>query len=232
MKKNQIKKISVCALFSALCIILYFYVKFPLPFFPSFLEINFSLLPAILGTYMLGPFYGSIIIIIRFLTKLGITHTAGVGEIADLIIGLSVVLSSSLIYKLNRTKKGAIMSLLFSSLIWVIVASLLNKYLLVPSYIKLYFKGNLDTFITMLKVIPNVNKDNYMEKYIFLAVIPFNLLLAFIVSTITFFTYKPLQRIINDSFEDENRINKKQEDFAVINSINNNEIEIVLHIHQ
>ncbi len=197
MKNRQVQKITITALLSAVCVILYFYIKFPLPIFPSFLEINFSMLPVVLGGYMVGPFYGSIIVGIRFLAKLSITHTAGVGEIADLLIGLSVVLSSSLIYRYNRSKKGAIISLIMGSTIWVCVAAILNYALLVPAYIKLYFNGNLKTFIGMLSVIPSVNETNYMWKYLVFAVIPFNVFLAIIVCLITYFTYKPLSGMIN-----------------------------------
>ncbi len=197
MKNRQVKKITITALLAAICIILYFYIKFPLPIFPSFLEINFSMLPVVLGGYIVGPFYGSIIVVIRFLVKLSITHTAGVGEIADLLIGLSVVLASSLIYRYNRNKKGAIVSLIIASIVWVCVATLLNYSLLVPAYIKLYFNGNLKTFIGMLSVIPSVNETNYMWKYLVFAVIPFNVFLAMIVCLITYFTYKPLSGMIN-----------------------------------
>lgn len=226
MKNKQIRKITITALLASICIILYFYVKFPLPIFPSFLEINFSMLPVVLGGYIVGPFYGSIIVVIRFLVKLSITHTAGVGEIADLLIGLSVVLTSSLIYRFNRNKKGAIISLIIASIVWISTATLLNYILLVPAYIKLYFNGNLNAFIGMLSVIPSVNETNYMWKYLVFAVIPFNAILSIIVCLITYFTYKPLSGFINkignsvshkkeakeDSKKDLENVTKKEKD--------------------
>ena len=55
MKKNAIKRISFVAIFAAISIILYCYVKFPLPIFPSFLDINFSMIPILICAFMLGP---------------------------------------------------------------------------------------------------------------------------------------------------------------------------------
>lgn len=203
MRNIQIKKITLTALLSAICIILYLFIKFPLPIFPSFLEINFSMLPIVIGGYMLGTTYGSIIVIIRFLIKLGITHTAGVGEIADLLIGLVVVLVSSIIYRFNHTKKGAVISLILSSLAWILTATILNYVLLVPAYIKLYFNGDISIFISTLSIIPGVNETNYMWKYLLFAVVPFNALLSIIISLITFFVYKPLSKLINNFIKND-----------------------------
>lgn len=197
MKNKQIKKIAITSILASISIILYFFIKFPLPIFPSFLEINFSMLPIVIGGYIVGPVYGSIIVLIRFLAKLSITHTAGVGEVADLLIGLFVVLTSSIIYQKKHDKKGAIISLIMSSLIWILSATLLNWLLLVPAYIKLYFNGDVSIFVSVLSIIPSINETNYMWKYIVFAVIPFNMLLSTTVSLITFFVYKPLSKTIN-----------------------------------
>ena len=41
MSKQKIRNISITAIFTGLSVILYF-LKFPLPFFPSFLKIQFG----------------------------------------------------------------------------------------------------------------------------------------------------------------------------------------------
>lgn len=230
MRKKQIQNITITALLSALCIILYFYVKFPLPFFPPFLEINFSMLPAILCGYIAGPIWGTIVVIIRFFVKLSITHTAGVGEIADLLIGCATVLTTSIIYHFNRNRKGAVLSLFLGGIVWVIAAALFNWLLLVPAYISLYFNNDLEKFIAVLKVIPSVNEENYMWKYLLYAAIPFNALLATIVSVITFLVYKPLRRILKEN-ELENK--KAHEKFTTsVNLISKNECEIEIKIYK
>lgn len=69
--KKTIDYMTKIAILAALSSILYFIPKFPLPFlFPSFLEIQFSNLPAILGGFILGPFAGGLIVAIRTLIKL------------------------------------------------------------------------------------------------------------------------------------------------------------------
>ena len=196
MKNNLIQKITLTAILSVMSSILYFFFKFPLPFFPQFLEVNFSMIPIFIGGYLTGPIFGSIIVIVRFLVKLMATHTAGVGEFADLTIGLIAVLVSSIIYMENKTKKGALISLIAGALSWIVASAFINWLILIPSYINIYFNGDLSKLIAMLTIIPGVTEDNYMEKYIFFGAIPFNALLAIFVSTFTFFVYKPLHNLI------------------------------------
>ncbi len=200
MKNTKILKITITAILSAFCIILYFFIKFPLPFFPPFLDVNLSMIPALLGGYILGPIYGSLIVVIRFLTKLLATQTAGVGELADLIIGVLTVLVSSLIYRKGKTKKYAIISLLCAIFIWTLSGVIANYIVLVPAYINLYFNGDINLFINICSIIPGINETNYMEAYLLYAALPFNLLLSIVVCTITFFIYKPLRRLINKYF--------------------------------
>lgn len=198
------KKIALTAILSTLATILYMFIKFPLPMlFPYFLDFQVSNLPAIIGGFLLGPVYGSLIVIIRFLIKLPFSSTQYVGELADLIIGLAVVISSSIIYIKNKTRKGALIALTTSTVIWVITSVLLNRYVLVPFYIELFFKGDVNAFVNICKIIPGINEQNYMQKYLVYAVLPFNLLLSISVNLITFLVYKRLSNFIKTYFNDE-----------------------------
>lgn len=202
MKKSSTYKIVVIANLAALSTLLYFFVKFPLPFiFPAFLDIQFSNLPAILGGFMFGPVAGSVIVVIRQIIKLPFSTTAGVGELADLLIGLSTVITSSLIYRKFHSKKGAIYASVAGMLAWIIMAVITNYFILVPFFIEFLLGGDLSTFVGMLSVIPGVNESNYMTRYILYTVIPFNILLSGIVYLLTFLVYKRLKHFIDDIYE-------------------------------
>lgn len=99
---------------------------------------------------------------------------------------MAVVISSSIIYIKNKTRKGALIALTTSTVIWVITSVLLNRYVLVPFYIELFFKGDVNAFVNICKIIPGINEQNYMQKYLVYAVLPFNLLLSISVNLITF----------------------------------------------
>lgn len=192
-KTKKIKKMVMISILAALSVILYYFVKFPLgvilPFIPGFLDIHFSALPIYIGGYLFGPISGSIIAIIRFIVKLPGSSTLGVGELADLVIGLATVLVSSIMYHKSRTKKTAIVSALAIVGVWVVVAIFANWLFILPFYMNLY---GFEAVLGMLTVIPGVTESNYMLLYILYAVIPFNVILASLVSGITFVVYKRL----------------------------------------
>jgi riboflavin transporter FmnP len=220
MKTKQIYNfITKVAIFAALSFILYFFPKFSLPFFPSFLEIQFSNLPALLGGFALGPIGGLLIVLVRFVLKLPFTSTACVGEFADLLIGLGVVVPASLIYKHTKTKKGGIISLVVALLMWVIMGVVTNYFVNIPAYIKMYFGGSVEPLVAMLQVtLPKATVDNYMYYYLVFAVIPFNLLLGSVVCLITFFVYKKISNIFKKDFFDVKRRKNKNEEESTSNS--------------
>jgi riboflavin transporter FmnP len=198
-KKEKItsKKIASLGIFTAFSIVLYF-LKFNLPFiFPSFLEINFSLLPIIIVGFMFGPVEGITVVLLRAIIKIPFTSTFCVGELADALIGIPVVLVSSLIYIKFHSKKGALISLLFGVFTWIFAAVLANYFINVPFFIQLYCNGNVSAFLGALSIIPGVTEENYLIKYLFLAVVPFNGLLSVLVSTVTFLVYKKISILFN-----------------------------------
>ena len=208
-KKNLINFIAKIAIFSALSFILYIFPKFPLPFiFPEFLDIQFSNLPALLGGFVLGPLGGVLIVIIRFILKLVIitSSTAGVGEFADLLLGICVVLPSSLIYKYYRNKKGGYLSLGVSVVLWVVSSIFINLYINIPMYLKLYFNGNIEGLVTVCGIIKGINADNFYKYYTLYAVIPFNLLLSVMVALITALVYKRISNVFKKDFYKTNKI--------------------------
>lgn len=206
MKRKSIMKITETGILSAISTILYLPMfSFPLPFiFPGFLEIQFSNLPAIIAGFASGPVAGCVIVVVKTILKIFISgsSTSYVGELADLIIGVLVVLTASLIYKRNKTKKQAVISLGIGSIVWVASAILANWLILVPFYIELFMGGNVDVFVSACSIIPGINESNYMIMYLVFGALFFNMLLALTTSVVTFFVYKRIS-ILFDKMENE-----------------------------
>ena len=103
---NRVKKMTAIASFGAVSGLLYAYLKFSLPFFPSFLEINFSDVPALISGFAYGPLVGALVQVVKVLLKLLLTgsSTAYVGELSDLVLGVIIVLPSAFIYKSGLNK--------------------------------------------------------------------------------------------------------------------------------
>ncbi|MFA7010174.1 MAG: ECF transporter S component [Bacilli bacterium] len=203
MNRKKVLAITKIGIFAGLATVLYF-IKFPLPIFPSFLEIQFSILPAIIGGFSMGPLGGVLIVFVKFLMSLPFSKTAYVGDFADLIIGGITVLVTSLVYHKYKTKKGGLIALLWGSLAWIVAGVLANYFILVPAYLKLFFNGDLEGFLQLCRVvIKDINADNYMMKYIVYAVIPFNAIIAVVVSTVTFLVYKKISNFLHKLDEEK-----------------------------
>ncbi len=190
------KNIAIMAMLTGLSFVLYLFAKFPLPFiFPGFLDMQFSDLPALLGGFSLGPTAGAIIIVIKCLLKMPFSSTACVGELADIIVGLANVVPAAVFYKYHKTKKGAILAMIIGTFSAVCFSLLANAFILIPFFEKAF---GMDAIIKMVSSLyKNVNAQNFFAFYLPLAVLPFNALRCIICAIITYFTYKPLFKIIN-----------------------------------
>lgn len=222
LKKMTIKQMAVIAIFGSLSVILYYYAKFNLPFFPSWLDIQFSDVPALLTTFMYGPWSGVLVIVVRFFCKLPGTSTVGVGELADLLIGVTLVLVAGYIYKKKRTMKGAILAMGIGMLSATAMATLANWTILIPAYkyIAGYKQSDLNYLMGMVfGGSVTITDESFMAYYLLVGVIPFNLFRYTLVFAITFLLYKRLKMVIVHfvgDFKDE----KKDE----IIEIENNDI--------
>lgn len=185
---------------SAISFVLYMFVKFPLPIFPSFLDMQISELPAILAGFSLGPFAGALVIAIKCLIKLPFTSTAYVGELTDMILGMAYVIPPSMIYARRKTKKTAVVGLVSGTLIAVSASMLINRFVSVPFFVRFFFGNDFDGIIGAVRgLYPGVDRHNFYSFYIFAGVLPFNLLRLSVVSLIAFAAYKKLSKFLRRS---------------------------------
>ncbi len=191
--------IAKTAILTAIAWILYVVVKFNLPFmFPSFLEMQISDLPALLGGFAMGPVWGCVIVVLKCLLKMPMTTTGCVGELADILVGVAFVLPASIIYKRYKTKKSALIGLLVGMACAVLMAVVANAFLLVPFYVNVFFDGSIEGLVGMVSSLyKGVTAETFYTYYILLAVIPFNLLRCIISGGITFIVYKRISKILH-----------------------------------
>ena len=104
-KKINTKMIAQIGMLGAIAVVLMLF-EIPLPFAPSFYEIDFSEVPVLIGCFTMGPMAGVLIELIKIILNLCINGsvTAGVGEVANFVIGCALVLPAAFIYKRKKTK--------------------------------------------------------------------------------------------------------------------------------
>ena len=169
-------------------------IQFPIPtLFPFFLELDISELPALLGGFTLGPIAGSIIVLLKNLLLLAVrgSKTSYVGELSNFIVGAAFVVPASILYINNKSKRGAIYSLIAGILGMTIVACISNYYLIIPLFSKtLGFESVMEMAARSNKAIVD------MKTYILYAVVPFNILKSMVVSIFTLLIYKRLSQLL------------------------------------
>ena len=171
-------------------------LDFPLWFAPGFLKFDLSEVPALLGTFALGPVAGALIELIKNVLNATLkgTSTMGVGELSNFIVGCLFILPAGIIYKKNKTYKNAIIGLIVGILAMTIGAALSNYYVMIPFYAKV-FGMPLEKIIAMGSA---VNKHVVDFKTLILyAIVPFNLLKGLVVTLVTLLLYKRVSPILH-----------------------------------
>ena len=169
--------------------------EFPLLFIaPSFYKLDFSEVPVLIGAFAFGPIAGMAIELIKILLNLVMngTLTFGIGEFANFMIGCALVVPASIIYSINKTRKGAVKGLIVGTLFMIVAGVILNAYVLLPFYAQ--FMGGMDSLIGLGTAMhPSINSA---ISFAVLLVAPFNLVKGTAVSLLTMLLYKRISRII------------------------------------
>lgn len=178
---------------AAIAIILMLF-DIPLPFAPSFYEIDFSEVPVMVGCFAMGPFAGALIEFVKILLNFVFTgtDTAGVGELANFIIGCALCVPAGLIYRRKRTRTTALVGMAVGTVAMTVLGCMINAYILLPTYATA-FGMPMDALVEMgTAVNPNINS---LATFVIFAVAPFNLLKGVLVSLIVFVIYKKISPI-------------------------------------
>ena len=162
-------------------------------------KIDFAFLPALLGSFALGPIAGVIILGLSNLIALLNSSTGGVGELANFIMGMAFVLPASLIYQRKKTENTALLGMCIGTLVMVIVSIFVNKWIMFPLYL-----GTKHDMNWLVKVVGFPGADSEW-KILMMVTAPFNLVKGIVVSLITYVVYKPLSPIIKGTIFTKSR---------------------------
>jgi riboflavin transporter FmnP len=209
--RTDIRKLLIIALLSTISIVLMLF-DFPLFFAPNFYELDFSEIPVLVGAFAYGPLTGVIIEAVKILLNLMFTGsiTMGVGELANFLIGISLVVPASVIYYRHKTKKRALIGLVVGTFTMVTVGALLNAFVLLPAYA--FFLSTPQYTLTIADFVAAGAAVNPLVNNVFslimFAVVPFNLLKGILVSVVVLLIYKRVSMLIkakdSEDFEETN----------------------------
>lgn len=184
-------KITVTALLSAIAFILQ-YIELPVFFMPGFIKFDFSDLPALLAAFSLGPVYGVVTELIKNLVHLPVSNSAMIGELSNFILGAAFVFTAGLIYKKDRTRKGALLGSIIGAAVMAVVSLPINYYVVYPIYENFMPLENI--IGAYQAILPRVKT---LWQCLLVFNVPFTLLKGLVDVLITFLIYKKLSPILH-----------------------------------
>ena len=190
---SKVRVLTGTAMLGAVAAVL-MYLEFPIPIMPAFVKLDVSELPALIASFAYGPVSGILACLIKNLIKLPSTSTAAVGELFNFVMGALFVGVAGLIYKRNKTRKGAIVGALLGALVMAVVSVPYNYFIVYPAYVVMYHLP-LDAIIGMYQAInPNVNG---LLACLLVFNLPFTFVKGALDAVLCFLVYKPLSPILH-----------------------------------
>lgn len=190
-RQHNVRYMTVTAMLSAVAFALMFF-EFSIPFLvPSFIQMDLSELPALIGAFAMGPWYGVIICLIKNLIHLLITTTGGVGELSNFILGATFVLPAGLIYQRKKTKKNAVIGSVLGAAFMALLSVASNYFIVYPVYTAFL---PMDTILAMYQeILPSADT---LLKCLVIFNMPFTFVKGMLSVIITLLIYKHISPII------------------------------------
>ena len=198
-QKQKTHHLAVAAMLTAVAAVLQF-VEFSIPLVPAFIKLDISDLPALLGTFSLGPVYGVAIQLVKNLLHLPFGSSAGVGELSNFILGAVFVFVAGIIYKHSKSRKSALVGSVAGAAAMALVSVVTNYFIVYPAYVVLYSLP-LDAIVGMYEEIlggvSHVPTQNALLNCLLVFNVPFTLVKGLLDTALCFLIYKPLSPLLH-----------------------------------
>ncbi len=177
---NNTKRLVNMGVLIALSVVLVYLIRFPL--FPAapFLEYDPADIPIIFAAFAFGPLAGFVVTVIASIIQ-GITVSSAsgvIGIVMHILATGSFVIVAGNIYKYHKTRKGAIIALIFGVLTMTVTMVIWNII-----FTPIFLGAPLEAVLGMLVPI----------------IIPFNLIKASVNGFITLLVYKRFRNFIHQN---------------------------------
>ena len=192
MKKNNLRFIVVSAIMGGLGAVLMF-VEISIPIIPSFIKFDFSEIPVLLTSFACGPWYGVLVCLIKNLLHLFSGSSGGIGELSNFLLGTVLAIVSGFVYRIKKTRSGALIAAVSASLAMAIVSIFTNLFIVYPLYGSVMGLTEDIILAAYTAILPTANT---MSKAILIFNFPFTFIKGIIDSLCCFAVYKRISTII------------------------------------
>ena len=191
-QKNKLtaRSMAVIAMLAAVSFVLMLF-DFSVPFMPSFIKMDLSELPALVGAFALGPVSGVAVCLVKNLLHLFVTSTGGVGELSNFMLGAVFTGVAGWMYQRSKTRRGAFVGALAGAVCMAVVSVFSNYYIVYPVYTAFMpMEGIIAAYQASYSGIDN------LWKALILFNMPFPFVKGMLVTAVTFLIYKKIAPIL------------------------------------
>ena len=192
-------KLAVAAMLTAAAAVLQF-IEFSIPIMPSFVKLDLSDLPALLGSFALGPWWGALIQLVNNLLHLPFGSSAGVGELCNFLLGGVFVLVAGLVYHHRKTRGSALLGSVLGAAAMALVSLPLNYFFVYPAYVAiLHFpeEAIISAYEAILGSVAHFPTANPLLNCLLIFNVTFTLVKGLLNVLISFLIYKPLSPLLH-----------------------------------
>ena len=191
-KNNNIRIIAGCGMLTAVAVVLQ-YIEISVPIMPSFIKLDFSDLPELIGAFAYGPFYGVVITLLKNLVHMLFSQSGFVGELSNFILGAVFSFTAGMIYKHRKTKKAALLAGVAGSAAMALISVPSNYFIIYPMYYGILNFPEEAVLAMYQALLPGT--ESILEALLIFNM-PFTLVKGLICIGISMFIYKPLMKVL------------------------------------
>ena len=192
-------KLAVAAIMAAIAAVLQF-IEFSIPIMPSFVTLDISDLPALLGAYALGPWWGLLIQLVKNLIHLLFGSSAGVGEACNFVLGSVFVVVAGLFYHRKKTRGTALVGSILGALAMALVSLPLNYFLVYPAYVAILqfpMEAIIGAYEAIMGNVAHIPTSNALLNCLLIFNVPFTFAKGLLDVVIGQLIYKPLSPLLH-----------------------------------
>lgn len=189
-KPINVRYMTMTAMLSAVAFVLMM-LEFSVPIMPSFIKLDFSELPALIGSFSMGPLSGVVICLLKNLLHLPMSSTGGVGELSNFILGALFVVPAGMLYRRKKGRKSALIGSMIGAVVMALISVVTNYFIVYPFYTAIM---PMDTIVAAYQVI--YPKADTLLKCLVIFNMPFTFIKGLLNVLITFLIYKHISPII------------------------------------
>lgn len=190
-KQNRTRLIAGCGMLTAAAVVLQ-YLEIPIPFIPSFIKLDFSDLPELIGAFAYGPLAGILIALVKNVIHLAVTQSGAIGELSNFLLGAVFSGIAGLIYKTHKTMKGALVGGVVGATAMALVSFPSNLFIVYPFYYN--FMPKEVVLQAYQDIVPSMTS---IEQSLLVFNLPFTLIKGILCVVICMLIYKPLSPVLH-----------------------------------